>query len=339
MRAAFLLAPRQLELRHVEPPTAPSGGLVVRIRAALTDGTDLKAYRRGHPLMPMPTRFGHEFSGEVVARGDDVSQFAIGDAVMSVHTAPCAECFWCSSGQEELCSSVMGTMILGAYADYVPIPERIVRRHVFKKPASISYVSAAFLEPLACVVHSLSLLVLKARSCIAIFGDGAFGLLHALLARVQGHRPIVIGHRDERINLARRLGLEQVMHADDDVRAYILSKTEGRGADAAIECTGIAQVWEDAPDYVRRGGTVSFFGGLPHGVRVTFSAKRLHYDEVRFISPFHYTTAAVQQSRDLLVSRSINVEALVSRRFALDDIGDAFEQLDHGNGIKYAIEP
>ncbi len=72
---------------------------------ALTDGTDLKTYRRGHPKMPMPTRFGHEFSGDVAAVGDGVSAFAPGDAVMCVHTAPCGECFWCRRAEEELCES------------------------------------------------------------------------------------------------------------------------------------------------------------------------------------------------------------------------------------------
>lgn len=339
MRAAFLLAPRQVEMREVERPAAPYGGLLVRVRTALTDGTDLKAYRRGHPEIPMPSRFGHEFSGDVVAVGEGVTQFANGDAVMSVHSAACGQCFWCGCGQEELCSSVMSTKILGAYADYVAIPQHIVGRHVFKKPESLSYVSAAFLEPLACVVHSLSLLAPRAKSCIAILGDGGFGLLHALLARARGHAPIIVGRREVRLALARRLGFEHVIHADEDVLARIGALTQERGADAVVECTGNVQVWERAPDYARRGGTVSFFGGLPQSARVGFSAARMHYDELRLISPFHYTTAAVREARDLLVSRLLDVERLVSQRFSLADISNAFLELDRGNGIKYAIEP
>ncbi len=339
VRAAYLLAPRQVEMREVERPDAPRGGLLVRVRAALTDGTDLKAYRRGHPQMPMPTRFGHEFSGDVVAVGNGVRTFSTSDAVMSVHSAPCGQCFWCQSAQEELCRSIMSTKILGAYADYVAIPEHIVRRNVFKKPASLSYIAAAFLEPLSCVVHSLSLLAPRAKSCLAILGDGGFGLLHVLLARARGHKPVVVGRREERLALARRLGFKHVLSANENVGGYIGKLTEGRGADGVIECTGTAQAWERAPDYVRRGGTVSFFGGLPQAVRVAFSAARMHYDEVRFISPFHYTTAAVREARDLLVSGILDVERLVSRCFSLDEIGEAFVELDRGNGIKYAIEP
>ncbi len=339
MRAAFLLAPRQLEMREVERPTAPHGGLLVRVRAALTDGTDLKAYRRGHPQMRMPTRFGHEFSGDVVAAGGGVSEFAVDEAIMSVHSAACGACFWCACGQEELCSSVMSTKILGAYADYVAIPQHIVRRHVFRKPASLSYISAAFLEPLSCVLHSLSLLAPKTKSCIAILGDGGFGLLHALVARVRGHTPVLVGRREARMNLARRLGVAHVLHAGEGVSARIGMLTDGRGADAVIECTGTVEAWEQAPEYVRRGGTVSFFGGLPEATRVAFTAARMHYDELRFVSPFHYTTAAVREARDLLVCGLVDVEQLISQRFSLADISNAFVELDRGNGIKYAIEP
>ena len=117
----------------------PPGGIVVRIRAALTDGTDLKTYRRGHPKMPMPTRFGHEFSGDVAAVGDGVTAFSPGDPVMCVHTAPCGACFWCTHAQEELCESVMPAMILGAYSDLIAVPKRIVDRNCFPKPADVSY--------------------------------------------------------------------------------------------------------------------------------------------------------------------------------------------------------
>src|SRR5580700_12144909 len=104
-RVAMLVAPKRIELREEAVPLPPPGGITVRIRAALTDGTDLKTYRRGHPKMPMPTRFGHEFSGDVFEIADDVTGFACGDAVMCAHTAPCGKCFWCRRDQPELCES------------------------------------------------------------------------------------------------------------------------------------------------------------------------------------------------------------------------------------------
>src|SRR5581483_1944023 len=93
MLAAVLTEPGRIELQEMPVPEPQPGAIVVRIKTALTDGTDLKAYRRGHPRMPMPTRFGHEFSGDVAAIGKGVIDFAVGEAIMSVHTAPCGTCF------------------------------------------------------------------------------------------------------------------------------------------------------------------------------------------------------------------------------------------------------
>ncbi len=118
MRAAVLLRPGTIELQDLPLPTPSPGGIVVKVRAALTDGTDFKAFRRGHPRMPMPTPFGHEFSGDIAEVGVGERNFAAGDAVMCVHTAPCGDCYWCVRGQQELCESIPPTMILGPHAEY-----------------------------------------------------------------------------------------------------------------------------------------------------------------------------------------------------------------------------
>jgi L-iditol 2-dehydrogenase len=339
MRVAVLVAPRQIELREETEPVAPSGGMVVRVRAALTDGTDLKTYRRGHPKMPMPTRFGHEFSGDVVAVGDGVTAFAPGDPVMCVHTAPCGACFWCGRGQEELCERLMPAMLLGAYADSIAVPQRIVERNAFHKPADVSYTEAAFLEPLSCVMHSLAALAPQAGSTVAILGNGGFGILHAMLLRRRNVEAILFGRSPERLELARALGLNSVDTRDMPIREAILERTDGRGADGVIECTGSQQMWEEAPTLVRRGGIVSFFAGLPADARVTFSAARLHYDEVRLVAPFHFTPADVRAAFELIAEHALPLQHLVSRSYRLGEIAAAFRELDGGASVKALIEP
>src|SRR5579875_3144442 len=121
VRQAVLRAPYELTLRDVPEPDPGPGEVVVRIRAALTCGTDLKTYRRGHPRVPFGP-FGHECAG-------------------------------CRAGRENLCETLFDEIAVGAYADAIRLPARIVRRHLLPKPAPLSYIEAAFLEPLACVVH------------------------------------------------------------------------------------------------------------------------------------------------------------------------------------------
>lgn len=341
MRAAYLVEPQRIELRDEDVPSAEPGGLVVRVRAALTDGTDLKAYRRGHREMPMPTRFGHEFSGDVASVGRGVTGFRAGQGVMCVHTAPCGNCVWCGAQQEELCERVMSTKILGAYAEYVAVPPHIVNRNTYPKPGDLPYEEAAFLEPLACVVHSLDVLAMRDSGKLAVIGDGGFGILHAATARALGsHAPLLIGRHPERLALARSMGVTETIDARDcDPVSVVRERTGGRGADAVIECTGTVTVWEAAPSYVRRGGTVSLFGGLPSGARVCFDAARLHYDELRLVSPFHFTPRDVRRAYELLVRRKIPVAQLITARYALNDLASAFAALDAGHGIKAAILP
>ncbi len=338
-RVAMLVAPRRIELRREPPPEAAPGGIVVRVRAALTDGTDLKTFRRGHPKMPMPTRFGHEFCGDVAAVGSGVTAFRPGDAVMCVHTGPCGACFWCLHSQEELCDSIMSAMVLGAYSDLVALPKRVVDRNCYPKPTDVSYADGAFLEPLACVTHSLALLAPVADSTVVVLGNGGFGILHALLLERQGVDVLLFGRRAERVAFARDLGLESYYPGAVAMRDLILERTGGRGADAVIECTGSPEMWEGAPAYVRRGGVVSFFAGLPSDVRVSFAAERLHYDEVRLLAPFHFTPADVRAAFDLIAGHALPLHRLITHTTPLSEIVETFARLDAGEGLKALIEP
>ncbi len=340
MKAGFLIAPTHIEMRDIAIPQAEPGGVVVRVRVALTDGTDLKAFRRGHPQMPMPTRFGHEFSGDVVGVGPEVANFAVGDPIMCVHSAPDGTCWWCLRGEEELCERVMETKILGAYAEYIAVPAHIVAQNAFRKPPGLSYEAAAFLEPLACVVHAQQQFVTRPGDVVAIVGVGGFGILHALVVRALGGTPILIGRRPERLAFAQRLGIATVIDSrTQDVAAVISEHTGGRGADVVIESTGARDVWEAAPSLARRGGTVVLFGGLPGGTQVSYDAARLHYDEIKLLSPFHFTPRAVRRAYELLASHEVDVEPLISDRFALENLEAAFHKLAEGTGLKFALIP
>ncbi len=343
MLAGYLIEPSRIELRDIPVPTPGPGEIVVRIRAALTDGTDLKAYRRGHPQMPMPTRFGHEFSGDVAAAGSAVDRFAVGDAVMSVHSAPCGACFWCRHDEHELCAHVMETKLLGAYAQYVLVPAHVVRENAYPKPSSLAYEAAAFLEPLACVTHALRKLSPAADATIAIIGDGGFGLLHALVVRACGFgTPVIVGRRESRLALAERYGIAVIDARElspGRLMEMLQAQTGGRGADVVVETTGTQAVWEAAPSYARRGGLVVLFGGLPSGTHVRFDASRLHYDELTVMSPFHLTPRSVREARDLLVDERIDVLPLITERLPLDSLSEAFARLDRGDGMKFAIVP
>ena len=213
MLANILIKPGNIELREMKTPEPSYGEILVKIKAALTCGTDLKAFLRGHPLIPMPGVFGHEFSGIVTAIGKGVRKFKEGDAIMAVHTAPCLICSFCRRRFYNLCERIMSTKVLGAFAEYILLPSHVVKQNVFHKPENISFEEAAFLEPLSCVVHSVEKLRTKKGDSALIFGAGPIGLLHLLLLKGKKAIVAVADIKKERLKVARQLGADLVFRA------------------------------------------------------------------------------------------------------------------------------
>jgi L-iditol 2-dehydrogenase len=341
MQAVLLLGPRQLSHQNLPIPTPGTDEIVLKIAAALTCGTDLKAFLRGHPKWPMPTRFGHEYAGTVAARGSQVTTVREGDEVMLVPTGPCGSCFYCQRQQENLCTSLMETYMLGGYAEYLTVPARVIRTNLFTKPAALPFVEAALLEPLSCVMFGLEQTVLRPDDTAVVIGAGAIGLLHLLALRALGvERVYAIARNPQRAEVARTLGAYGVIaRSAEEARAEVLAVTAGRGADLVIECTAQPRVWEAALLLARPGGQVVLFGGCSSGTTVAFDTYRLHYDQVRILSPFHFTPKAVRRAYELLVSGKILSSKLLSRTYALAQLPYVFDLLQRGEGIKYAIIP
>ena len=315
--------------------------LIVKIKTALTCGTDLKAFRRGHPKIPMPGPFGHEFSGYISEVGEGVAKFKVGDPIMSVHSAPCGDCYYCKRDLENLCDSVMETKILGAYAEYIKVPAHIVNKNMFVKPEHLSYSEAAILEPLSCVVYGMDQVKVRDDDTILIIGAGAIGLMHIMVAKSLGvDRVIVVGKRKHRINLARQLGADEVIDAEqENAFEVVRDLTHGIGANIVAECTGRTSVWEDSIRLVSKGGTVILFGGCPGGTSVSFDTGRLHYDQITLKGIFHFTPKAVRKTYDLLVNRKIDVRELITGEYPLAKLNKVFKLLSEGNCIKYAMVP
>ena len=341
MRVAVLRSPGRIELAEVERPEPGSDGVVLRVRAALTCGTDLKAYRRGHPLWPMPTRLGHEFAGEVAAVGREVRGIREGDAVMAAPTGPCGACLWCRKRQENLCETLIDEMVLGGYGEYVRLPARVLRSNVHPKPASLSFAEAALLEPFACVVFGLADARVDPDDTAVVIGTGAIALLHVAALRARGVGDVrVVARNPRRSAAARALGATAVYELDAaNAEPAILEGTGGRGADLVVECTGDPEVWELAPRLARRGGEVILFGGCPGGTRVAFDAGRLHYEQVRLRSPFHFTPQAVREARERLAAGEVPFGSILGETLPLDRVEEGLRSMQEGCAIKVVIEP
>ena len=337
MRRAILASPNTIDWEELPPPTPATGEVIVKIRAALTCGTDLKTYRRGHPKLAFGP-FGHEASGDVVAVGDGVRSVRPGEAVMWVQTAPCQRCAACSAGHENLCEHLTEDMALGTYADHIRLPAKVVAHNLFAKPQGLGYIEAAFLEPFSCIVHGWNVLRRAGAAAperLAIIGAGTIGLLHLVYAK-HARIPTTVFARDERRqDLATTLGADAVVIADFDS----LPPQRAGTFPVVIECAGTPEGWQEAVRLAAPGGRVLAFSGLPKGTHVPLDATRLHYEELAVMGSFHFTPADVREARDLLVTGVVPARDLITDVLPLGSLEHAFGMLDHRTGHKYALIP
>ena len=138
MAAAVLYGKEELRIESVEVPKISAGDVLVRVRAALTCGTDVKVFRRGYHarMIRPPALFGHELAGDIVQVGEGVTKFQVGQRVVAANSAPCGKCFYCERNQENLCEDLLFNN--GAYAEYIRIPARIVEKNTHEIPAHVS---------------------------------------------------------------------------------------------------------------------------------------------------------------------------------------------------------
>jgi L-iditol 2-dehydrogenase len=206
MMAAVLYGKEDLKVEPVAVPPLEPGDILVRVKAALTCGTDVKVFRRGYHarMIVPPALFGHELAGDIVSVGGAVNSFRVGQRVVSANSAPCGDCYFCRKNSENLCEDLLFNN--GAYAEYMRIPARIVEKNTYVLPAHVSYQEAALAEPLACVMRGLEETNLRPDDTIAVIGLGPIGMMFVRLAKVRGARVIAVGRRKAQTDRPRAWG-------------------------------------------------------------------------------------------------------------------------------------
>jgi len=311
VRAARYHGPGDLRIDDVPDPRPGAGEVLVQIELALTDGTDLKTFRRGHPLLlsELPSPFGHEFCGFDVATGK---------RVVAANSAPCRACAQCERGHESLCENLL-PLLNGAYAELLVVPERIARVNLHPVPRTLASEVAALVEPLACALHATA--GIAPGQTVAVLGPGPMGMLLCACLKDAGATVIVAGGSLERRRLAEEFGA---------------TAGDAREADVVIEATGKPKGWRDAVAAVRRGGTVVLFGGVQGSVEL--DSQRLHYDELTVRGAFHHTPATVRAALAFLASGAYPWERLLTHEIALEQLPAFFAEPPDGY-LKAIVRP
>src|ERR1035438_4452559 len=262
MRAAVLHGKEQIRVENVALQPLSPGEVRIRIEAALTCGTDLKAFKRGYhaKMIVPPAKFGHEFAGVISELAPGVSGWSVGDRVVAANSAPCGKFFYCRNQQENLCDDLL--FLNGAYAKSIVIPARIVQKNLLRLKPETAFRGAALVEPLACVVQGIEDTQLQAAQRVLVIGAGPIGLMFVALAKHLGCEVTVAGRGTERLATAQRLGSKSVFNVSR--QSHLEAAIPPNSVfDVVIEAVGKPETWEAAVRLVRKGGTVNFFGGCP----------------------------------------------------------------------------
>lgn len=324
MQAAQITAPDRARVIDASAPQPGPEDVLIAVRAAGICGTDLHIYHgeyeATYPIIP-----GHEFSGEVVEVGAQVSRFKPGDRVTADPNLPCGKCPFCQRNEPNQCQHLqaVGVTRNGAFAELVAVPESAVF-HI----GDLSYAAAALVEPLACVVWGLKRVQVQPGDAALIFGAGPMGCLVLQAVKHAGAAQVVVTDTvPQRLERAAALGATHTVLADE-LQADCLRAYAPLGYDLVTDATGIPAVLEQCFDYARPRGTIWVFGVCPAGAEARFVPYDVFRKDLRIIGTFA-VNRTFQESIALIQAGAVRVEPLISHRLPLREFVEGLALAEH----------
>jgi 2-desacetyl-2-hydroxyethyl bacteriochlorophyllide A dehydrogenase len=339
MRAAVLTGIGQVRIEDRPEPTAPPGWVVVRVESASLCGTDSHQYD-GRIDTPFPRVPGHDFAGRVDNVGDGVDETLIGAPVAVKPSLPCGECADCSAGKLADCKKkkLIGLWSDGCMTEKVAVPQV----NLVPRPEGVQAWQASLLEPLAVGLNTVDRLRIVLGETIVVLGQGPIGLALTRLAALSGAgRLIVTDARDDPFAVSKAYGASDCINVrNTDPKQAILDLTDGVGADIVIETSGFPTSSAMVLDLVRKEGKVAHIGwanDLPPLPVIPIMAKTLTI----FGIGGNGGRGQYERSLELVRSGRVDLKPMVTHRFSLDDVAEAFETAASkaGGSIKVIVEP
>lgn len=332
MRAAIKTEEGTFSVEDTALPALPGPDWVmIRVRVSGICGTDLRHWQK-HEEDLVGHIMGHELAGDVVEAGASVTNVATGDRVVVETVLGCGHCEWCRAGQYNICPDVYPTRskyVSRAYGQFLVAPSS----HVYRLPEHVSYEQAALIDTFSVCLHAHHLAELGINDRVAIIGAGPIGLGQLMLAKATGADVLIVDTVDHSLELAMTLGADVVLNSSrDDPLSAMKAMTHGRGADVVFECAGGESMPETLPlatNLVRRGGKVVIVGGFDAGPQeIALEWQRIQMSEIRLIPSASFAWSGLDKEQgqvlELLGKGVLDASALITHRFPLDQINEAF---------------
>ena len=345
MLALRLYGKNDIRLEEVPVPEIGDGELLLKIDAAAICGTDVRMWKNGkegvsekHPLI-----LGHEFSGEIVKVGKGVPEvYRLGVKVAAQPNVGCGICDMCVSGRPHLCKSyrAFGINMDGAMAEYMRVPADVVNKgNLYILPEGVTPAEAAVVEPLSATFNGFSKCFVKPGEYAMVVGAGPIGCCHAMLLNMAGAVVLMNDISAERLAEVREKLPFVETYAGDDLPGFVQKWTRGKGLDIAITACPVPAVQASVLPMMGYGGRVNFFGGIPENKQpVAINTNYIHYKELIVTGSTRQSTSQYRQTMDFIASGLLDVKPIITDRYRLEDILQAFDNAAAAKGIKLIIE-
>jgi L-iditol 2-dehydrogenase len=350
MRAVVYRGVNDMRVETVPVPAIGPGELLVKVATCGICGTDLKKIHTGSHSAPRI--FGHEMAGTIVAVGQGITRYEVGERVVVHHHVPCGECYYCRKGTPAQCPLYKKVGVTagfepsgGGFAEYIRVMDFVVaNRGVVRIPDGVPFEQAAFVEPVNTVLKGVKLLNLAPDDTVLVIGQGPIGLMHAVLSSRSGARVLTSDLYPERHAIAARYGLRDPIDAGkENVVERVFEETEGRGADAVILAVGGNALIRTAMDAVRPGGKVMLFAQTQHGEAI-FDPGAVCMDEKTLLGSYSSSFPILDEVTGLVFGgyrNGFDLTQLISHRFPIEESVAAIEIASHPkpDSMKIMIEP
>ena len=347
MLAAVYHGPKDLRVEKYPMPTIGPDEALLRVVSAGICGTDLRIWHGAHRQYPAGTiRIpGHEVVGDITQVGANVVGLEVGQRVLVAPNMGCGHCRQCVRGNNNLCPDfrAIGINMDGSFAEYMRIPAAAIwQGNLIPIARETDPAVAALIEPFACVLRGQDVLNIRAGDVVLVVGDGPIGLMHVMLARLQGAGRIVVSGRQlGRLAQALRAGADRAVDArQESLATVVMGLSDGYGADVVIIAAPAHEAQQEALELAAVGGRINFFGGLPKDrPTIQFDSNRVHYKELRVTGTTACSTNDCWRAAALINSGRVELRGLVSTRFPLLEAVAAFAAAEDRKLLKIIIEP
>ena len=332
MKAAIYKGIERIEVKDIDKPVVDDDSAIVRINTVGICGTDLKTFKRGHPMFKPPCILGHEFVGTVEEVGNELSTDLIGKTYVIAPYLECGKCDLCLKEKPEHCENKV--WVEGAMTEYLKVPKELMLRGAIEIPENVDEKTATLTEPLACAIHGIERIDPKSEERILIIGAGPMGLLLAITLRNRGCQVTIVEINDQRLNIIKENNFEAI----DAKKISIPSLIENRGKfDHAILATDASNVVSDLLESINPGGKLQLFGGMPKTTRIEIDPYYIHYKEIDLIGSFGFSERHFKTAFDEIASDVSSYSKLITEEKKLNEIKKAFSAAMKPENIKVVV--